>query len=437
MIKMKPVNSKNPVQTAMAWICSAAVVLSIGVTGGFVYTALNNKGLLADAAGQNEDENANGSMYKDPQAVSALLASQIDAYISDKGYDRNDLAIDIETNDRSVTYTLNPDMPFQAASTYKLPLAMLYVDMMTSGAIAKDATLPFEAQDIREEGWNPIADTYALGSQVPVEEAIHSALASSDNTAAAILYNGMGGWEAFVQARNQYSASHPAAENSLDNLCTASQIMDELRRLTGNARQYELVIESLDDAPGDLYLNEYIEDDSMIQKYGQYEGVTNSVGFSKTGTPYRIVVLSKSADNTIDPAIINEIAWNVLNETPQASEKVWELERPRKGYEEIYEAIDQQVEQSAAPSQSETSPEETTPYFPAYTDENQADSSVQAPAYTEPVYTPPVTEPPADQGLTSQQPAPVEPPADDTITPMPAPDDAEFGTENGDQNLGQ
>lgn len=431
---MKPVHNKNHMRTALSWICSAAVVLSIGVTGGFVYTALENKGLLHPAANQDEGSLAS-SVFEDPQAVQSQLAAQIDAYLAAKGYDRNDLAIDIETNDGTVTYQLNTDKPFQAASIYKLPLAMLYVDMMTAGTLAQDASLPFEAQDIREEGWNPIADTYALGSQVPVTEAIHSALASSDNTAAAILYNGMGGWEAFAAARNQYSPNHPATENPLDNLCTASQIMDELRRLTGNARQYRLVIESLDDAPGDLYLNEYIEDDAMIQKYGQYEGVTNSAGFSKSGTPYRIVVLSQSSDNTIDPAIINEIAWNVLNQTPQANEKFWELDRPRKGYDEINEVIGEQIEESYNTDIDSSAADGSNPYFPAYTDDqtDSSQASPEVPSYTEPVYTPPVTVEP-DPGDTTTPPVDQTPSAE-PVSPMPAPEDVEYGTENGTESI--
>ena len=418
------------------WILAAFVVLALSLAGFSIYSAAT-KGLDPTAAAQPETEASMvketigaSSIYQDPAAVNKQLTNQIELYIHDQDYDLSDLSIYIESDDESVTYKLNIDQTRAAASTYKLALAMLYYDEIADGEMKPESTVSFDAQSLRDEGANPILTTYGVGYAVPVEEAVSSMLIHSDNTAAAILYDNLGGWEEFMTMRTKYSKYPDIPEDPLDNVCTAAQLMDEVRLLYQNQKKYAPIIADLDEATEDSYLNEVVANDTMIQKYGQVGGATNSVGFSKAGNPYRIVVLSNSANNAVDPGMINKIAYEVLNQTGQANEKFWETIEI-ESIESVTPALEPAAQQTAPadpPAQSAPAPSYTPSYTPAYPSVNVTPPAISNPEPVEPSQ--PVQENPAldlpapdleDPG-TNLLPDPVpDAPAPDLGNDVPAP----------------
>ncbi len=388
----------------ITWILAAFVVLALSLAGFSIYSAAA-KSLNPTAQSQPETEASTikettvvQSVYEDPAAVNKQLTTQIESYIHDQGYDLSDLAIYIESDDETVTYKLNIDQTRAAASTYKLALAMLYYDEIADGQLTPDSTVTFDAQSLRDEGANPILSAYSVGYAVPIEDAVSSMLIHSDNTAAAILYDNLGGWEEFTTIRTKYSKYPGHSDDALENVCTAAQLMDEVRLLYHNQKKYAQIIADLDEATEDSYLNEVVANDTMIQKYGQIGGATNSVGFSKVGNPYRIVVLSNSANNTVDPGMINKIAYEVLNQTAQANEKFWETIQI-ESIEAVTPAQSPALEQiePAAPA---------TPYTPA-------------PSYT-PTYPSVNVTPPANSNPAPAEPS--QPVQDNPGTDLPAPD---------------
>lgn len=256
------------------------------------------------------------SQFSNPDEINQQLKTQIDQYIAQRGYNQSDLCILVESDDKTVSYRLNEDVVVEAASIYKLPLAMLYCDQIAEGTRKLEDTLVFNQADYKTEGENPIAYQYNFGAAIPISELIQSTLIHSDNTAAAILYQGLGGWEAFVQQLKNYSAHTPQSEDPLANLATANQYMDILNRLKGDPTRYNVITQALNAQDKTLYLNEKIEP-AMLQKYGQLDTFTNAVGYSISGQPYSIIVMSRTLSNPTDPGEINKIVWNVLNEVSQ------------------------------------------------------------------------------------------------------------------------
>lgn len=364
-IRMKQTSNDSSSRPAIVWVCIVFVALSVCLAGFSIYSALISKEKTVaqhdSQSSTTSDVSQISSIYQDPKAITKLLTTQIESYIHDRDYAMSDLAIYVESGDESVTYKLNVDKTMTAASTYKLALAMLYYDQIAQGEKTEQSTLTFGAESVRDEGSNPILGSYGIGSAVPIEDAVAFTLTYSDNTAAAILYDNLGGWEEFCDLRSRYSKYPGIAESPLDNVCTAAQLMDEVRLLMNNQTKYKPIISALDGAAADSYLNDLVEEDTMIQKYGQVGGATNSVGFSKVGNPYRIVVLSNSNDNTVDPGVINKIAYNVLNQTADAKEKFWEkLElQPAGPAEEI------EITEPYYPASPDTEPDTTTPYYPS------------------------------------------------------------------------
>lgn len=253
------------------------------------------------------------SQFENPEEINQQLQTQLDQYIAQHGYNANDLCILIESDDKTVSYRLNENMPVEAASIYKLPLCMLYCDQIAEGKRKLEDTLIFSEADYQAEGQNPIAYKYYFGVAIPISELIQSCLTHSDNTAASILYNGLGGWPAFMEMMKNYSAHTPQSEDPMANLATANQYMDILNKLKSDPTRYGIITQSLDAQDKTLYLNELIEP-AMLQKYGQLETFTNVVGYSISGQPYSIIVMSRSLSNPEDAGKINKIVWNVLNQ---------------------------------------------------------------------------------------------------------------------------
>lgn len=266
------------------------------------------------------------SIFPDVVGVQTRLESEMSQYL-DQLEDKEEIAIAIESDDGLVQYLWNGDKVFEAASLYKLPLAMYFCDQIEATNLSLTSSLEYTEDSIREEGWNPIGEMYGVGANIPLQEVIESSLANSDNIAAAILYNHLGGWEQFATIEQQYSPYAAKPTEPLDNVCTAKQVLDELRLVQENPTRYDLIISSLSQAQSDEYLNAHIPNGTMAQKYGQLEGVTNAAGFSITGAPYRIVILSMSNQCDQDAGRINEIVWRIFNEALGNSVEVPENEK--------------------------------------------------------------------------------------------------------------
>lgn len=256
------------------------------------------------------------SQFENPELITQQLQTQIDQFIAQRGYNTSDLCILVESDDKTVSYRLNEDMVVEAASIYKLPLCMLYCDQIAEGTRKLEDTLVFSEADYKTEGQNPIAYQYYFGAAIPISELIQSTLVHSDNTAAAILYSGLGGWEAFVELLKNYSSNTPQSEDPMANLASARQYMDILNRLKGDPTRYNAITQALNAQDKTLYLNELIEP-AMLQKYGQLETFTNVVGYSISGQPYSIVVMSRTLSNPSDAGEINKIVWEVLNQVSE------------------------------------------------------------------------------------------------------------------------
>lgn len=297
------------------------------------------------------------SLFEDPSNVKFQLHNELGKYLDSMGEDKTSLSVYVETADQSVDFRYNCERSHEAASLYKLPLAMLCAEKMEEGTLKKEDLLEFSANAVREEGWNPIGERYLPGSLVPAEEAIECALTYSDNTAAAILYEYLGGWDAFARAQLKYSNRAVKPEGVFDNVCSADQMMDVLRTLQSQPKTYELVLDALAEAPNDTFLNSEIPNGTMMQKYGQIDGNTNAAGFSRTGVPYRIVVLSDSLHCEIDPGNVNEIVWKVFNQAKLKDSAKTEIQSSETGSIAITPAAGTkagQEESVPAPSEEES-----------------------------------------------------------------------------------
>lgn len=239
-----------------------------------------------------ETDKTEEQQQENADEVANDLAWIVNTSMQDNGIDVSQVGIVVHDFVTDAVYAVNADSYFTAGSTYKLPLAMRYYEMIAAGEIDLSDTLYYDPSYYEEGG--PISVNYMPGAMISVEELLHCMIVDSDNTAAHILYEHLDGWLGFKDAIACYSCT-PVDETdavyySYENMFTANYMNDVLNTLYTNKEMYTTLIDDLTTAKPDDYLNGVIGGTKMAQKYGQYEMAENALGFSTSGRPYSIVV---------------------------------------------------------------------------------------------------------------------------------------------------
>lgn len=140
-----------------------------------------------------ELENKDNSQY-----IDTALAKEIEAYLKENDIDHEKVSYCITDLKHNIKYSMNEKEEFVAASTYKLPLAMLYYDMVNEGKYDLDTTFTYKSY-MHEDG-GVISSDYGIGSQIPLKDILDIMIIYSDNDAGHILYENLGGWKEYKKA---------------------------------------------------------------------------------------------------------------------------------------------------------------------------------------------------------------------------------------------
>lgn len=254
-----------------------------------------------------EDQNTEVENKDNSQFIDMSLAKDIEAYFQENGIDHEKVAYCITDLEHNIKYSMNEKDEFIAASIYKLPLAMLYYDKVNEGEYTLDSTFTYSGYMHEDAG--VISSDYGIGSQVPLSDLLNDLIIYSDNDAAHILYENLGGWKEYKEAMTKYTDTISENYYTMDNVTTANTMNDVVTYLYDHKEDYKGLIKNMEEAePG-----EYLDRDtqlSMPQKYGMYDSALNSVGFVECNTSYSIVVLTSLGDKGADVmANINRIAY--------------------------------------------------------------------------------------------------------------------------------
>ncbi len=216
------------------------------------------------------------------------LQEEIDQYLKETAISKTDIGFYVEDPESNQTISINGDLPFFAASTYKLPLAMVWYDQINAGNVQ-------------------LSDYY---------DALENMVVNSDNDTAEYLFESLGGWEAYKQRIAFYDPQQEVNSEYLatDNVFTPDNMGHILRYLYDHKDAYDQLIKDMKKShPGqflDRNLNIY-----FAQKYGSYEDAYNAVGLSLTSKkPYIIAIytnLGEYGEEVIGD--LNEICFEYFN----------------------------------------------------------------------------------------------------------------------------
>ena len=226
----------------------------------------------------------------DQEEISRLIRQ----YLEKKQLDGRHLAVDVLNFRTQSRYTFNSSCYFTAASTYKLCLATLYYDLVAQSKVALSDTYLLDAS-MTDEG-EAVAGTYKTGDSIPVRELLKHMVISSDNTAAHVLFQHLGGFDKFKTLTCSFLNIQPDQAYLQEGNLINAQILTACARAIYSAAQttYKQLLEDMTQAQTSRYFNllppmQHI----MAQKYGSFENAMNSVGFSlDANNPFSLVVLT-------------------------------------------------------------------------------------------------------------------------------------------------
>ncbi|MGM9946488.1 serine hydrolase [Floccifex sp.] len=220
------------------------------------------------------------------------LKERIEIYLNENQVPLDGISIFVSSADNKVTYSLNEDEYFIAASLYKLPLAMIYYEKVYNKEINLEDTLTYEWTEYEQGG--PIGDSYLVGSQIPLSELLRCVILYSDNTAGHILYENLGGWSEYKKCIEKYSPDSDFDDMyySIENVTKASFMNDVLTYLYEHQEMFQDLLKNMKESMPNRYLDQSLQM-NFAQKYGYNNPYSNAAGlYLDENKGYRITILT-------------------------------------------------------------------------------------------------------------------------------------------------
>ncbi len=240
------------------------------------------------------------------------LESQILEYLEQNNIEKEKIALTIQNLISNEMIEINQNEYFFAASIYKLPLALIYYDMINENKVSIEDKYQF--LKIYQEDIGVLESKYEFGEYIEIGYLLEIMIKYSDNSAGHILFENLGGWEVFKEKIIKYSEFEITQEFLETNILTSNIINDILVYINENEEDYIKLIEDMKQANIGEYLDNNIEVD-IAQKYGSYNEALNAVGIIYSEIPYSISIFTDLGYvEGIDlVSNINKICYDIFN----------------------------------------------------------------------------------------------------------------------------
>ena len=195
-------------------------------------------------------------------------------------------------------YFYNENAYFTAASTIKVPVAMLYYDKIQAGELTLSDTLRYNSDDY-EAGGGTTATDYKVGQRVPLSYLLEQTIVNSDNTALNILIGNIG-YRKCKEELTKYTDVELPENFYTSNIANVSYYYDVLQYLYQNAEKYSELIHYMKKSSGGLYLKADLPQYEVAHKYGSYDGYVHDYGIIYGKNTYLVGVFTKGIQNASD-----------------------------------------------------------------------------------------------------------------------------------------
>lgn len=202
----------------------------------------------------------------------------VSAFMKDRGLNSGNFAVAYQNLVTGEVFYYNELKQWDACSTYKFPLNLLYYDMEASGQITGDTILP--------------------GTQTPLSECHHQSLEFSNNDLSEAMMDNLGSYDVVKQnMRKYFTLTDAEIDNSYyhHNYFCARMMMDCAAYLYQHQNEYPDALRYLEAAQPGEYFRTYLPGVIIAQKYGLRDGYNHNAGIVFADTPFVLSVYSYQA----------------------------------------------------------------------------------------------------------------------------------------------
>ncbi len=238
----------------------------------------------ADAADTADtEESAEVTTTQTEDVGSAMTGTEeakelVKTFMQERGLNSSNFAVAYKNLATGEVFYYNELKQWDACSTYKLPLNLLYYDMEAAGTITGDTIVP--------------------GTTTPLSECHHQSLQFSNNELSEAMMNNLGSYDVVKQnMRKYFTLSDSEIDSSYyhHNYFCARMMMDCADYLYQHQTEYADALGYLKAAQPGEYFKAYLSNVTIAQKYGLRDGYNHNAGIIFADTPFVLSVYSYQA----------------------------------------------------------------------------------------------------------------------------------------------
>ena len=279
---------------------SICVIIAIGI-GIYSYIMRNKEEVNKQAKEQKEEESLEVASIEETiieETIDSNIENLINQIMTENNLNENNFFFFFYNIEEKKYYFYNENTYFTAASTIKVPVAMLYYDKIADGELNLSDTLIYNSDDY-EAGDGSTAADYSVGERIPISYLLEQTIVNSDNTALNILVNSIG-YQNCKEELTKYSDIELMEEFYSSNVANVSYYYDVLQYLYQNADKYNELIEYMKISSGGGYLKANLPQYEVAHKYGSYDGYVHDYGIIYGQNTYLIGVFTNGIANASD-----------------------------------------------------------------------------------------------------------------------------------------
>ena len=279
---------------------SIFVIIAIGIII-YNYVMRSKEEVNKQVEEQKEEESLETASIEEPiveETVDSNIENLINEIMTENNLNESNFFFFFYNIEEKKYYFYNENTYFTAASTIKVPAAMLYYDKIADGELNSSDTLIYNSDDY-EAGDGSTAADYSVGERIPISYLLEQTIVNSDNTALNILVNSIG-YQKCKEELTKYSDIELIEDFYSSNVANVSYYYDVLQYLYQNADKYSELIEYMKISSGGEYLKANIPQYEVAHKYGSYDGYVHDYGIIYGQNTYLIGVFTKGIANASD-----------------------------------------------------------------------------------------------------------------------------------------